>query len=482
MHELLDRCLVSMPYTVAKPDTAAVLEELHLFGGKETYSPHPKYHDEAYEILQRSLAEGWAVSGRISAVTESSLRAVVCGFNPTSGPGYPECKRHQTKKDYVKANGGVDGATAVLTRFLRQVLECEDPAQLPAYWLVHGKEDKYKAGKLDRMRTIQGSSIQFQFVHQAYFKEVEEWLHQRPTWMTSFNPAGTKWSNRFKQLVASGPFSGGHDATGWDRNVPGQAIYAYYDLLATLVEVPDNVLAWLKYHSVHSLLVVPGGDPQYEGDTTALILQKHRGNPSGHPGTIHINSLVHELFMIAVSLEVGTLHYDGSVVTGDLDYEICGDDNVYFGSREAIETMLQDSTLQLWRDRYGVVLKKDGPYEHGSLDSLGPHAEFLSRFSVLLGDRLVPVPVNPVRMMVRETHVGPDDSAEDVWLRTIGLSDQINLWRAVDYARPNEFLVPEVKAAEQLIRLVARRCGKESLLPRLLPPAGEVYRVVMETL
>lgn len=136
-------------------------------------------------------------------------------------------------------------------------------------------------------------------------------------------------------------------------------------------------------------------------------------------------------------------------------------------------------------------MKPDGPYHHWdnsqtrtpwALEYIQPHAEFLSRLSVPVGDRLMAAFMNPDRLMAHLASEEDDMSSEGIVSRARGIAGTLDVWRAYS-ARTSTIGIPlHVALGEQLVQKALDVAGRSDLLRELLPEPAALREELLRTM
>lgn len=198
-------------------------------------------------------------------------------------------------------------------------------------WSALGKRDKYKFKKVQQGRSVQAPTFEFKAVWRAYFKEAgEAWIRQGVHYRAG-DDYGRPVPRSLALLYSSALGCAAFDMTGWDRKFPRILLdwfFREYIPSFTCGSAGMKLLDWMHAITTYGELVFTDGD--------SVI--KERGNPSGFPDTLWMNSvslmvvynyaIAERIKLIEEIEDPAWLAYRLAVVCqSDLFVEICGDDS-----------------------------------------------------------------------------------------------------------------------------------------------------------
>jgi len=251
-------------------------------------------------------------------------------------------------------------------------------------WGVEGKTDTYSRAKIAKGggRSIQAPPVDFKLVHLYYFMQSDaQWsANTESPYYITYNPI-EKMQDRLLHAMQNAVGAVATDVSGWDRNMCARVIELYFDVyLAQLcVGIPSEVTRYMKAATIYSVLSLPDGQ----------LLMKFRANPSGHPNTIRLNSViqrvVNECCMAMAAVEHALIpgvddpifalaHLDGHVRSF-----YCGDDGINFAQTEE-GFQLCELALEQWETKTPWTVKLEGKVRY-HLDGSNFHCtpNFVSR-------------------------------------------------------------------------------------------------------
>lgn len=324
----------------------------------------------------------------------------------SSGVGRPWKFLFPSKQHMVDAFGGE-------AEFLQAMREFEEAISagecLPDLnWAVFSKTDKYKLAKLTsaRLRTIQGGSI----VHLLLLKR---WIKNLVHAVYANHPrifmVRTNFS--FVQRVVRDlrdRWTVGFDATGYDRNVPGDFILALLQDCLRLTGCPENVALLLVHSTVYGDLVLPDGS----------IIDRSGGNPSGVFVTGFINSCYMDYIKHSVYEEMGI---------SDVQWLITGDDSLDAYAHPGVDVK---AVAQAMASFTGMEIKVD--LMDGQLYPPGTHAPYLSTVSYIHDGFVVTLP-SEARRTLGWWHTQPATCTPDkLYASCSGINASLGCFRALE--------------------------------------------------
>lgn len=248
-------------------------------------------------------------------------------------------------------------------------------------WDVFSKLDKYKKKKLDnnRLRTIQGSDVMYLMLLLRWMYPVVKDLyrHERYYVVADNHDFAERVTKAFAGLATCGL-----DATGFDRCIPGDFIAKAMSYMLERTDCPEEIQASLIYTATNGPLQLPWGED----------LPRDGGNPSGIFLTTILNCMFNDLMHIEVYLDMY-----GDDFLKEVRWLVTGDDSI----DGFVNTPPPLSKLVEKFSDFGLEYKVDGLTVEGQVDyfprSIGCHAPYLSKTSVVRSGVIVPVPSEPRR-------------------------------------------------------------------------------------
>jgi len=259
-----------------------------------------------------------------------------------------------------------------------------------AMWMASGKNDRYKLKKaLKRAgRSIQAPTILFKALWKLFFgvSDVTWAQHLKKPYHVGVNSKlpVEQWK---VDLMVKAVAVGATDMTGYDRRMPADVMQACFHLyfMEMVPGLPHSVVDFFAKHTIHS--VIAGVDGK--------LYQKHRGNPSGFPATLRLNSVVLRActnIVWAHLLDCPVDEVEQHVFT-----EYCGDDSRSWALTPKSAAILLGATspatgttmLEEWDRCFHWEVKDEGRVAlDGTLDGLQTAPHFISR-KVVVMDGLV---------------------------------------------------------------------------------------------
>lgn len=313
----------------------------------------------------------------------SRMVGMVLSLDGTSTPGYPHNLRYATQRDFVQAHGLEEVAVAALNE-LRHAMRVGRFSVDTRRFAVFGKLDRYNADKIvgKRFRSIQSSTIFLKLLWLYLFAESDKvWVQVRGPFAVGYDPNNGDWDRHFFQPhCLSGSWNIGFDATGFDRTLPRALIYLFcFTYLPTCcIGLPLRLQEALYDSICFSELVMPDGE----------LYVKSKGNPSGMPNTLRLNS---------VSMYAMLRYSERKVCSAFSSMRVCGDDAHIVVDDENTAEALNTGLPKVMLECFGVKLKNEGIGEVSANRSI----PFVSRVNKLIGNRVFGVLVNTPKVMSR---------------------------------------------------------------------------------
>lgn len=214
---------------------------------------------------------------------------------------------------------------------------------------VAGKLDGYKQAKLGVGRTVQAPS----FINKVL-------------WYTVFGEADAAWAGRMARGEATWTYLGtdmdmpvsrrrlvryqkarsckAFDMSRFDRRIPAWLILLFFQYLAdTHPGVSEKLLSVFAIGTIHTILRMGDG----------VLLQKHRGNPSGFMNTLRLNCFVSLYVLVAnimrLALEHGVKHEHPEEwqrwILENFHLEVCGDDTRIWTYTDVAKVIVDSPTF-----------------------------------------------------------------------------------------------------------------------------------------
>lgn len=192
---------------------------------------------------------------------------------------------------------------------------------------------KFNPNYVEKDRLIWGVDASTVLLEACYARPLIEWT--KDGW---FNYAGGKQPQVLRSYIAHSTFRRNYwystDYSKFDQTIPDWLIHDCFNVVRSLYDPSEwRMLNWIEYNFINTKLVIPGG----------LVVQVHKGIPSGSYFTQIIGSMANELMMLtylasrelnysdtqAEHLVEDKLSMDGNY-RSDLRMFTMGDDNLFF--------------------------------------------------------------------------------------------------------------------------------------------------------
>jgi hypothetical protein len=395
-------------YFVAKPSTRMLHDEIQKFGDPSDFKVDMARLEKAYAamVLLEEDAK-WPFSHEMMKGAYGADKflenALKMDLGTTSAGAEALASTHHELLCDVGAGDSAEGARICaqqahdLYLYLsgerrdREWNEAMDDIKIMCQcWVVQGKKDGYKLKKLYVGRSIQAPCFTFKLF-----------------WRTLFGENGDHWVARDDRVRAGAnmdhPIKGsrvekyaramacvGLDETAFDRYIPREFMHCFFVYMNEMCGfgVPEQVLNWIEKCTVDSYLLLSTGD----------LFQKHRGNPSGFPDTLRLNSVVQILswcYMVQFLPQASewTAQDIFNFFEEDVYLEVCGDDSrASCLTERACEVLGSNTNFQPLLEVFGRVLpwsvKIEGMVNFTADDMALPFAQRADRFPPLVARNL----------------------------------------------------------------------------------------------
>jgi len=183
-----------------------------------------------------------------------------------------------------------------------------------------------------------------------------------------------------RELFQDKEESVGFDFTNYDRTLHASLIHGYFHkyLPGCVLGLPLALQDAFHSNICHSWLL----------SGTGQTFQKHRGNPSGMPNTIRLNSVC--------QLAGQTYCLEKLGVADQVKMVVCGDDSLFGVSSPVADLLVAQLPKQL-ADEFGMTLGLEARVPLNG--DLTMHAPFVSRTTVLIGGIPYGVLTKPHKLM-----------------------------------------------------------------------------------
>lgn len=358
-------------YFMAKPSTSMLVSEIQKFGEPSRCHIDSEKLKVAFGALLQLDAEA-AVPYSHDLIMQSPDRFIeVAGHMDLSSTSSGAEGDLMTHHDFLCEIGG-DGGSGMgarivgeqaydLYRYLSGVRldrkwneEMQDVAEICQIWAIQGKKDGYKEQKLRVGRSIQAPGFTLKLMWRVLFGDSGQvWGSRDHMFRTGANFDHPLEPDRV-ELYRRTRSSLGLDETAFDRFMPREFVHAFFVYMQAMnsYSVPSGVLDWFETCTVDSLLLLTTGD----------MYAKHRGNPSGFPDTLRLNSVVQLLsWCYLLQFHPKCADFNSADIanffTEHVFLEICGDD-----SRANCLTLFAEEVMDAqhgfvgWLDMFGKLL------------------------------------------------------------------------------------------------------------------------------
>jgi hypothetical protein len=268
-----------------------------------------------------------------TAVNGAPGVAYVDKINRSTSAGNPWKKSKKYFLESIPAEHGLQDPVKVseeiMDRVAHIISEYEDGKTTMPNFCAHLKDEpvSFKKAKMKKTRVFTGAPFDWSIVVRKYLLSVIRVL-QNERYIFEAAPGtvaqSLEWQEMYGYLTKHGEnrmVAG--DYKSFDKKMPPQIILAAYDIIYAICEKSGNysdldlkVVRGIAYDTAFPLV-------DFNGD----LMQFYGSNPSGHPLTVIINSLVNSLYMrycykvLNPESEVATFKSNVSLMT-------YGDDNI----------------------------------------------------------------------------------------------------------------------------------------------------------
>jgi hypothetical protein len=309
-----------------------------------------------------------------------NLSEVVAGIDKSTSPGFPWTRTYATKRDMIDQMGDA---------FDQYMMDDWDRLCVHEYTAVFGnslKEEIRPAEKIEAnsIRTFTAGPIEMTIHGNRLFEDMNEKFyasHLKTPSVVGFSVLKGGWNELYRKLKKH-PNGFALDESQYDSSLRNYLMWAMagfrWRMLREEDQTPENLERIRVYYRnlVNTLIITSEG----------VFVMKQGGNPSGSVNTITDNTLILYTLLayawIMVSPEVFNSY---EMFESELALALCGDDNTWTVSNEAVQFFNARSVIREWAV-LGVTT---------TTDSLDPRPvedlDFLSAFTVFIDGVAVPL-------------------------------------------------------------------------------------------
>lgn len=332
-----------------KPSTAMLKDEVQRFS--DVIRPVTADMRPALTLLcmvESSIQEPWRRPDHDDAVDR--LGRLITGSSNCGSNAFVDGKMvHENQRDFIaslaKDNTPESGLRVLATKVLKIIAFFADEVEIDdeildfidhcQTWTVQGKLDGYKMKKLDVGRSIQAASCYLKALWLVCFRDNDDkWVARNHFFRAGADQDMPILGDR-KNFILKAQACVALDGTAWDRYMDNSLIKAFFMHLGFLNPgIPPKLIRFLRE-------VTSEGDLVF---TDGTKVRKTRGNPSGHPATLRLNSVVNMLIWLHYFLTCATPdEIINALDDGDVFPEFVGDDSRVWASGKCIPWMDADN-------------------------------------------------------------------------------------------------------------------------------------------
>ncbi|UHK03058.1 MAG: polyprotein [Guiyang Dicistro-like virus 3] len=284
-------------------------------------------------------------------------------MNMKSSPGWPyQCLPEYTGcgKKYMFDEETGQIVNKDLIERLRQREECaKQGKRVPSVWRDCMKDELRPCEKVDQMKTrlFTIAPVDYTILVRKYFMSFVQMFYQNHSKFYSavgMNPESFDWTVAYARLAEYGDMTVAGDFSKFDGTLMPELIMAcaevidnWYKIQGELDHEATIVRQVLFDEIVHTVQLVNN-----------CVYQTHKGNPSGNPLTVVVNTMVNAMYMRLTWMEImsekaphmAALH----AYHENVKEEIYGDDNRLVIKLEAIE-LFNQLTITETLARHGIT-------------------------------------------------------------------------------------------------------------------------------
>lgn len=377
-----------------------------LYGGLSDYVPHDDFPDhlvaDAFDDLRANFLQN--CKPIIPVESKTSIRTAIEGvpchiprITMSTSPGVPWCLNNKTKKKTDLITFDEMGSVHTINENLLELIKLENSIMedggkpLTIFQLSH-KDERLPLHKLNRVRIIQGSPLQYTISsrqYMAHFNYAFQVNRNELQHCVGINAESAEWDTLARRLLAKSDLICVGDYSKFGPRLNTKLVERSYmiihDWYAEFTNPPiehQRARRQLGERAMNSLNMGYGD-----------IIKVSCGSPSGAINTVIINSLCNMLYMRIAWMLIMDKHNPklrGLHHFRELVEFYCYGDDVIFAIDESIKDIFNNETISaafaLYNFKYTDVTKDDGMRKWCSLEE----ATFLKRGFKLFRETRVP--------------------------------------------------------------------------------------------
>jgi len=311
-----------------------------------------------------------------------TLEEAMSGIDMSTSPGFPWTREYATKRAmvddwkefprYMEEDWDrlkEDGYTAVFGNSLKEEIR-------PADKIASNSIRTFTAGPIEM--TLNGNRL-FEDMNQKFYKS-----HLKTASVVGSTPLKGGWEQLMRKLRK---FQNGFalDESQYDSSLRAHLMWSIarfrWQMLRSEDQTPENEQRLKVYYRnlINTMILTSEG----------VLILKTGGNPSGSVNTISDNTLILFMLLAYAWLMIAPIHRKSYAdFDANLALALCGDDNTWTVSDEAVEFFNARSVIAIWKD-IGVTTTTDclDPRPLDELDFLSAHTVYIEGQAVPIYDR-----------------------------------------------------------------------------------------------